>query len=104
MPSPQQPQEVLRELNAPINVYALDLSAATSTSSRPITSATVWCAVSPLLEGFGGVYCEDCNIARPSAEAQSRTRGVEPHVCDEDLADALWQRSEELCELQFSFG
>ncbi len=65
-------------------------------------STTVWCAISPLLDGMGGVYCEDCNIAKPSAEAQSRTSGVEPHVCDQDLAAALWQRSEELCGLKFS--
>ena len=26
-------------------------------------ATSVWCAVSPLLEGEGGVYCDDCNIA-----------------------------------------
>jgi len=64
-------------------------------------ATTVWCATSPLLEGMGGVYCEDCNVALPADQAHSRTSGVSAHVCDESLAEALWSRSEALCDLNF---
>jgi NAD(P)-dependent dehydrogenase (short-subunit alcohol dehydrogenase family) len=64
-------------------------------------ATSVWCATSPLLEGMGGVYCEDCNIALPSELARSRTSGVEAHVCDPALAELLWRRSEVLCGVEF---
>ena len=65
-------------------------------------STSVWCAVSPLLRGMGGVYCEDCNVALPAEEAASRSSGVQPHVCDPELAARLWARSEELCAVEFT--
>lgn len=64
-------------------------------------STSVWCAVSPLLNGMGGVYCEDCNIALPADEAPGPHSGVKPHVCDRELAAALWHRSEALCGVPF---
>jgi NAD(P)-dependent dehydrogenase (short-subunit alcohol dehydrogenase family) len=64
-------------------------------------ATTVWCATSPLLAGMGGVYCEDCNVALPADQARNRTSGVSAHVCDEALAEALWKRSEALCDLGF---
>ncbi|MEE4278098.1 MAG: oxidoreductase [Halieaceae bacterium] len=67
-------------------------------------ATTVWCATSPLLAGMGGVggvYCEDCNVALPADQARNRTSGVSAHVCDEALAEALWRRSEALCDLRF---
>jgi len=32
-------------------------------------ATSVWAATSPLLEGAGGVYCEDCNVAAPADAA-----------------------------------
>lgn len=55
-----------------------------------------WCAVSPRLEGLGGVYCEDCDIAWPADE--SATRGVKPWAMDPELADRLWVLSERLVD------
>ncbi len=64
-------------------------------------STSVWCAVSPLLEGMGGVYCADCNIAAPWQEGNPPYVGVHPHVRDEGLAAALWAKSEELTGAAF---
>jgi NAD(P)-dependent dehydrogenase (short-subunit alcohol dehydrogenase family) len=64
-------------------------------------STTLWCATSPLLNGMGGVYCENCNIAEPWKAGNPLMTGVHPHVCDEALADALWAKSEELLGEKF---
>jgi NAD(P)-dependent dehydrogenase (short-subunit alcohol dehydrogenase family) len=64
-------------------------------------STTVWCATSPLLDGMGGVYCENCNIAEPWKEGNPPMVGVHPHVRDEALAEALWVKSEELTGVTF---
>ena len=69
-------------------------------STEEGAATSVWCAVSPLLEGLGGVYCEDCNVGAP-AEPDARVSGVWPHIRDEALAAALWVRSEELTGVQF---
>ena len=63
-------------------------------------STTVWCAVSPLLDGMGGVYCEDCDIAAPG-DPNVPMKGVQTHARDEDLAAALWAKSEELTGVSF---
>jgi NAD(P)-dependent dehydrogenase (short-subunit alcohol dehydrogenase family) len=52
----------------------------------------VWAATSPQLEGLGGVYCEDCDVA-PLVETGS---GVRPHAVDPDEAKRLWALSVEL--------
>lgn len=64
-------------------------------------STTVWCATSPLLNGMGGVYCENCNIAEPWKEGNPPMVGVRSHVRDEALADALWTKSEEMTGVKF---
>ncbi len=52
----------------------------------------VWAATSPQLDGIGGVYCEDCDVA-PIAETGS---GVRPHAASPDEAKRLWELSVEL--------
>ncbi|MDN3646642.1 oxidoreductase [Pontixanthobacter aestiaquae] len=64
-------------------------------------ATSVWCAVSPLLEGMGGVYCEDCNVGAMADENTPRGSGVSPHIRDEDLAQRLWVKSEELTGVSF---
>jgi len=56
----------------------------------------LWCAVAPELEGRGGVYCEDCDIAVPSPADSEIRRGVKPWASDPELADRLWDLSERL--------
>lgn len=59
-------------------------------------TTTLWAATSPLLEGKGGVYCEDCNIAAVSDGEPVRYRNVEPYAVDTDSAERLWALSEAL--------
>lgn len=55
----------------------------------------VWCAISQQLEGLGGVYCEDCDIAK-LADASTERAGVRPWAVDRALALRLWTLSEQL--------
>jgi NAD(P)-dependent dehydrogenase (short-subunit alcohol dehydrogenase family) len=71
-------------------------------------STSVWCAVSPLLDGMGGVYCRDNDITivespaaatlDPSAGASGVPPpvGLSPHAADPEAAARLWTLSEEL--------
>lgn len=58
-------------------------------------ATSVWCAVSPLLEGKGGVYCENCDIAEIVPEDSRLQSGVRPWAIDEAVAGKLWTISEE---------
>ena len=53
----------------------------------------VWAATSPQLDGLGGVFCEDCDIAAVSTDD---TPGVRPYAIDPDSAARLWTVSAEL--------
>lgn len=67
-------------------------------------ATSIWCAVSPQLDGMGGVYAENCDIAELSDGNGSSANigesmgpgGVRPHAVDRDLARRLWDLSEEL--------
>ncbi len=59
-------------------------------------ATTVWCAISAQLNGKGGVYCEDCDIA-PMVPADSKLlSGVRPWAVDKAAAESLWILSEKL--------
>ncbi|MDB5099061.1 MAG: oxidoreductase [Cyanobacteria bacterium RYN_339] len=64
-------------------------------------ATTVWCAVSPQLEGMGGVYCEDVDIAVPIAADTEGVVGVRPWAIDPELAERLWALSERLTGVEF---
>jgi NAD(P)-dependent dehydrogenase (short-subunit alcohol dehydrogenase family) len=64
-------------------------------------ATSVWCAVSPLLEGEGGVYCADCNIAALWIEGQPAYVGVHPHVLDSQNAANWWAASEKMTGVAF---
>ena len=57
-------------------------------------ATAVWCATSPSLEGRGGVYCEDCDIAPLATDKSQRWEHVRPWACDDEGADRLWALSE----------
>ncbi|AXJ11515.1 SDR family NAD(P)-dependent oxidoreductase [Arthrobacter sp. PM3] len=61
-------------------------------------ATSVWAATSPALEGMGGVYCEDCDIAEPTVPGspEARIRGVDAHAVDPDAAARLWQVSADM--------
>ncbi|MEU1726394.1 SDR family NAD(P)-dependent oxidoreductase [Actinomadura sp. ATCC 39365] len=53
----------------------------------------LWAATSPQLDGMGGVYCEDCDIAE---RADGSGGGVHPYATDPEQAARLWRLSAEL--------
>ncbi|MFF4576708.1 SDR family NAD(P)-dependent oxidoreductase [Streptomyces sp. NPDC001410] len=54
----------------------------------------VWAATSTQLEGLGGVYLEDCDIAEPASEGERL--GVKAWATDPEQAARLWALSAEL--------
>ena len=53
----------------------------------------VWAATSPQLDGIGGVFLEDCEVAEVSTDD---TPGVRPYAIDPRSAERLWTVSAEL--------
>lgn len=71
-------------------------------------ATSVWCATSPQLNGLGGVYCEDADIARldegnieHNYNDPSSLRGVKPYSLDAENARKLWRLSEEMTGVVF---
>lgn len=75
-------------------------------------STIVWCATSPKLDGLGGVYCEDNDVAplneekseqaAPNVEAMNRG-GAKPYAIDSDNARRLWELSERFLGFKTAF-
>ncbi|MBP3962953.1 oxidoreductase [Paenibacillus lignilyticus] len=70
-------------------------------------ATSVWCATSPQLEGKGGVFCLDVDIAEViTAEApqglSQKLTGVFPWAIDPEYAERLWQISEKLTRIKFT--
>jgi NAD(P)-dependent dehydrogenase (short-subunit alcohol dehydrogenase family) len=59
-------------------------------------ATTIWAAVSSQLNGKGGVYCEDCDIADLVSADSELHSGVRPWAVDKAAAEALWTLSEKL--------
>ena len=57
-------------------------------------STATWAATSPLLEGRGGEYCEDCDIAQLAGPDSQRWEHAREWICDEAKAERLWEISE----------
>ncbi|WP_141208299.1 SDR family NAD(P)-dependent oxidoreductase [Streptomyces griseorubiginosus] len=55
----------------------------------------VWAATSPQLDGMGGVYLEDCDIAEPAVDGD-QSGGVRAWATDPEQAARLWALSAEL--------
>lgn len=64
-------------------------------------ATTIWAATSPLLDGIGGVYLEDVDIA-PVAIDPSIPNGVKPYSLDQVSARRLWKLTEELTGITFN--
>lgn len=63
-------------------------------------ATSVWAATSPQLDGHGGVYCEDCDIAASVPADDPGMSGVRPWAIDRDSADRLWHLSAALTGVQ----
>jgi NAD(P)-dependent dehydrogenase (short-subunit alcohol dehydrogenase family) len=59
-------------------------------------ATSVWAATSPLLEGRGGEYCEDCNVSAVVPDGELNEGGVAARAVDPARAAALWALSEKL--------
>ena len=62
-------------------------------------STTLWCATSPDLNGIGGVFCEDCDIAKRKNEVDEslqRYFGVADWAVDTAEASKLWDVTEKM--------
>ena len=71
-------------------------------------ATTVWCATSKQLDGIGGVYCENADIAEldngnieHNYGDPASLRGVKPYAVDAELAAKLWTLTEELLGISF---
>jgi NAD(P)-dependent dehydrogenase (short-subunit alcohol dehydrogenase family) len=72
-------------------------------------ATTVWCATSPQLNGIGGVYCENADVAvldegniAHQYDDPLTLRGVKPYSVDAQNAIRLWALSEELTGVLFT--
>jgi NAD(P)-dependent dehydrogenase (short-subunit alcohol dehydrogenase family) len=64
-------------------------------------ATSVWCATNAQLDGQGGVYCEDCDIAAAVPADDKGFSGVRPWAIDAALADKLWTLSERMTGVRF---
>ncbi|WP_315074661.1 oxidoreductase [uncultured Clostridium sp.] len=82
----------------------LDLSRNMKTVEQG-AATSVWCATNPKLDGMGGVFCNNCDIAQLVTEEiinnvpGSKVMGVMPHAIDKQAADRLWSLSEQFLGL-----
>ncbi|MDR6552592.1 SDR family NAD(P)-dependent oxidoreductase [Paenibacillus qinlingensis] len=68
-------------------------------STEQGAATSVWCAVSPILKGKGGVYCEDGDIAEVVSADSPLQRGVRSWAIDSASAERLWTISEDLLHI-----
>jgi len=59
----------------------------------------VWAATSPNLKGLGGLYCEDCEVAKLASAYSELFRGVCEYATDLEAAQKLWKYTSELTEI-----
>ncbi|MFH6985639.1 SDR family NAD(P)-dependent oxidoreductase [Marinoscillum luteum] len=64
-------------------------------------ATTVWAAVSAQLNGKGGQYLEDCNIALMVPNGSDAPFGVRPWALDKNRADSLWIICEKMTGIYF---
>ena len=90
-------QEELRALLASPRI-----AATTFKTVEQGAATSVWCATSRQLDGMGGVYCEDVNVAEAVSADFPGANGVRPWAIDPAFAERLWKKSEEWAGLQVS--
>lgn len=59
-------------------------------------ATAIWAATSPLLDGLGGLYAQDCDVAEPATGDDMLIGGVKPWAVDPDDAARLWKISADL--------
>ncbi|WP_341869748.1 hypothetical protein [Paenibacillus protaetiae] len=66
-------------------------------------ATTVWCAAGVQLEGMGGVYCENVDIAELADPSAATATGVFPWAVDPEAARLLWKTGEQLTGIPFEW-
>ena len=61
-------------------------------------STSLWAATSPQLDDIGGVYCEDCDVAKRQDDSDKNARfiGVADWAVDSEEASRLWEETEKI--------
>ena len=61
-------------------------------------STSLWAATSPQLDDIGGVYCEDCDVAKRQDDSDKNARfiGVADWAVDSEEASRLWEETEKM--------
>ncbi|HEY0192521.1 MAG TPA: SDR family NAD(P)-dependent oxidoreductase, partial [Kofleriaceae bacterium] len=111
------PGRILTPLVRHLSAAELQQARVIDEAGRPIASpetktpaqgaaTSVWCATSPQLDGKGGVYCENVDLAAvvpatrqgaPQGLGDSAVEtGVMPYAIDPEAAEQLWALSERL--------
>lgn len=79
----------------------IDESGDVSAAAKPFFKTTeqgaataVWAATAPALNGKGGLYCEDCDVAELAGENEPRHRTVKAYAVDPARAARLWRETE----------
>ncbi|CAM6106341.1 unnamed protein product [Calypogeia fissa] len=68
-------------------------------STEQGAATTVWAAVAKELEGKGGHYLEDCQVAELVVDPKQMDPGFAKHAFDEQAEDRLWVESEKMVGL-----
>ncbi len=63
-------------------------------STGGAAATSIWCATTTNIAEYGGLYCEDCDVANLMTDESPRFFDVAPWAVDETGADRLWQISE----------
>ena len=79
----------------------IDESGDVSAAAKPFFKTTeqgaataVWAATAPALNGKGGLYCEDCDVAELAGVNEPRHRTVKAYAVDPASAARLWRETE----------
>ena len=61
-------------------------------------STSLWAATSPQLDSIGGVYCENCDVAKRQDDSDKNARfiGVADWAVDSEEASRLWDETEKM--------
>jgi NAD(P)-dependent dehydrogenase (short-subunit alcohol dehydrogenase family) len=96
------PAEVTDKLIASINAQRAPGAPPFTWKTIPQGAATsVWAAAVAPPELVGGLYCENCDVAKLTNDAHMRG-GVRSYALDPDRARALWAKSEEMVGEHFA--
>jgi NAD(P)-dependent dehydrogenase (short-subunit alcohol dehydrogenase family) len=81
----------------------IDESGEVSAAAKPFfkspeqgAATAVWCAAARTLDGKGGLFCEDCDVAELAGANEPRHRTVKTYAVDSESAVRLWRETERM--------